>query len=69
LNLRLKRTKHAITKGQHNMAQARTLNEQEIQQVLDYIATRKHALRDRTMLLVIHLSGMRVGEIAAMTSL
>jgi integrase/recombinase XerD len=51
------------------MAQARTLNEQEIQQVLDYIATRKHALRDRTMLLVIHLSGMRVGEIAAMTSL
>ncbi len=49
------------------MAQARTLNEQEIQQVLDHIATRKHALRDRTMLLVSHLSGMRVGEIAALT--
>lgn len=49
------------------MAQARTLNEQEIQQVLDHIATRKHALRDRTMLLVSHLSGMRVGEIASLT--
>ena len=49
------------------MAQARTLNEQEIQQVLDYISTRKHALRDHTMLLVSHLSGMRVGEIAALT--
>ena len=49
------------------MAQARTLNEQEIQQLLDHIATRKHALRDRTMLLVSHLSGMRVGEIAALT--
>jgi integrase/recombinase XerD len=49
------------------MAQARTLNEQEIQQVLDYISTRKYPLRDRTMLLVSHLSGMRVGEIAALT--
>ncbi len=67
LNLCLKRTKHAITKGQHTMAQARTLNEQEIQQVLDYISTRKHALRDRTILFVSHLSGMRVGEIAALT--
>lgn len=50
-----------------NMAQARTLNEQEIQQVLDHISTRKHAARDRAMLLVSHLSGMRVGEIAALT--
>ena len=49
------------------MAQARTLNEQEIQQVLNHIGTRKHALRDRTMLLVSHLSGMRVGEISALT--
>ncbi len=49
------------------MAQARTLNEQEIQQVLDHIRTRKHAARDRAMLLVSHLSGMRVGEIAALT--
>lgn len=49
------------------MAQARTLNEQEVQQVLDHINTRKHAARDRAMLLVSHLSGMRVGEIAALT--
>lgn len=49
------------------MAQARTLNEQEIQQVLNYASTRKHAARDRALLLVSHLSGMRVGEIAALT--
>ena len=49
------------------MAQARTLNEQEIQQVLDYASTRKHAVRDQTLLMVSHLSGMRVGEIAALT--
>ncbi len=49
------------------MAQARTLNEQEIQQVLNHINTRKHAERDRAMLLVSHLSGMRVGEIASLT--
>lgn len=49
------------------MAQARTLSEQEIQEVLDYISSRKYSMRDSTMLLVSHLSGMRVGEIAALT--
>lgn len=49
------------------MAQARTLNEQEIEQVLSYTQTRKHAARDRCLILTSHLSGMRVGEIAALT--
>ncbi|MGV0958533.1 MAG: tyrosine-type recombinase/integrase [Limnohabitans sp.] len=49
------------------MAQARTLNEQEIEQVLEHTKTRKHAARDRCLILTSHLSGMRVGEIAALT--
>lgn len=49
------------------MAQARTLNEQELLQVLNYTLTRKHAARDRCLILTSHLSGMRVGEIAALT--
>ena len=34
--------------------------------MLDYVATRKHAARNRAMLLMTHLSGMRVGEVAAL---
>lgn len=49
------------------MAQARTLNEQEIEQVLEHTKARKHAERDRCLILTSHLSGMRVGEIAALT--
>jgi integrase/recombinase XerD len=48
------------------MAQAKTLNSAELRRVLDYIATRKHAKRNRAMLLLTHLSGMRVGEVAAL---
>ena len=44
--------------------QAKTLQAQELRRVLDYIATRPHALRNRTMLLATHLAGMRVGEVA-----
>lgn len=46
--------------------QAKTLNEQEIRKVLDYISTRKHAIRNRAMLLTTFLSGMRVGEVASL---
>lgn len=48
------------------MSQAKTLTAQELRRVLDYIATRKHAARNRAMLLTTHLSGMRVGEVAAL---
>ena len=48
------------------MAQAKTLTQQELRKVLDYVATRPHAARNRAMLLVTHWSGMRVGEVAAL---
>jgi integrase/recombinase XerD len=46
--------------------QAKTLTAQELRRVLDYIATRPHAVRNRTMLLATHYSGMRCGEIASL---
>ena len=48
------------------MAKAKTLTTQELRRVLDYISTRAHAVRNRTMLLMTHWGGMRVGEIAAL---
>lgn len=48
------------------MSQAKTLTPQELRRVLDHIATRPHAARNRAMLLVTHWSGMRVGEVAAL---
>ena len=44
--------------------QAKTLTQQNLKQVLDYVAVHKHALRNRTMLLCTHYAGMRVGEVA-----
>jgi integrase/recombinase XerD len=44
--------------------QAKTLTQQNLKQVLDYVAIHKHALRNRTMLLCTHYAGMRVGEVA-----
>lgn len=49
------------------MKQAKTLNQQELRRVLDHISTRKHAARNRAMLLMTHWAGMRVGEVAALT--
>jgi integrase/recombinase XerD len=48
------------------MAQAKTLTPQELRRVLDHIATRPHAARNRAALLMTHWSGMRVGEVAAL---
>jgi integrase/recombinase XerD len=48
------------------MTQARTLNTRELRRALDYVATRKHAARNRLMLLLTHWAGMRVGEVAAL---
>ena len=51
--------------GKKTMAkQARTLNQNELRRVLDYIATRKHASRNKAMVMTTFLSGMRVGELA-----
>ncbi len=46
--------------------QAKTLTTQELRRVLDYIATRAHAVRNRAMLLMTHYAGMRVGEVASL---
>jgi len=46
--------------------QAKTLTSMEIRRVLDFIATRKHAVRNRTMVLTTFLCGLRVGEVAAL---
>ncbi len=46
--------------------QAKTLTQQELRRVLDYIATRPHAARNRAMLLATHYSGMRCSEIASL---
>jgi integrase/recombinase XerD len=44
--------------------QAKTLQTQELRRVLDYLATRPHALRNRVMLLTTYYAGLRVGEVA-----
>jgi len=47
------------------MAQARTLNEKELNLLLLYINTTKHAARNRAMVLMTFWGGMRIGEVAA----
>jgi integrase/recombinase XerD len=45
--------------------QARTLNERELQRLLDYVVTTKNPQRNRALLLLTHFAGMRIGEVAA----
>jgi len=46
--------------------QAKTLTAQEIRRVLDYVATRKHAERNRALVLTMYYAGLRVKEAAAL---
>jgi integrase/recombinase XerD len=48
------------------MAQAKTLTDKELKQVLTYVSVNRHAERNRAMLLITHWAGMRVGEVAAL---
>jgi integrase/recombinase XerD len=48
------------------MAQAKTLSSTDIELVLEYVETRAHAQRNRAMLLLTHLAGLRVGEVACL---
>ena len=48
------------------MAQAKTLTKQEMTRVLDYIRTRRFAPRNRAMMLLTHLAGLRIGEVACL---
>ena len=49
------------------MRQAQTLNEAQLRRVLQYCQTRRHPLRDRTILLVSFNAGLRAKELAAIT--
>ena len=48
------------------MAQAKTLTQNELDQVLRYVVKTRYKTRNRAMLLTSFFSGMRVGEIAAL---
>jgi integrase/recombinase XerD len=48
------------------LAQAATITEAQLRRVLQYITTRRHALRDRTIMLVSFNAGLRAKEIAAL---
>ena len=66
----LKQRKYALTTDKHwlkeqKMKQARTLNEKELNALLLYINTRKHAARDRAIVLMTFWGGMRIGEVAS----
>ena len=48
------------------MSQAKVLTEKEVRKVLLYLSTKKHAIRNRAMFVVLNYTGMRVGELAAL---
>lgn len=48
------------------MRQARVLTDPEFKRLLAVVAQRKHAARDRMALILSHLAGLRVGEIAGL---
>ena len=47
--------------------QAKTLTAEELRRVLDYVATRKHSVRNRALVLTSIYSGCRVGELSSLT--
>lgn len=52
--------------GKETMSkQAKTVNQAELRKVLDYVATRKHATRNRALVMFSFASGCRVGEISS----
>jgi len=48
------------------MAQAKVLSEKELKKVLQYCDQHKHPTRNKAMVLMTHLAGLRVGEVAAL---
>ena len=48
------------------MAQAKTLTSAEIERLLTHINTRKYAARNRSMMLLTHWAGLRIGEVACL---
>ena len=56
----------APKQGSYKMAQAATLTQQQLRRVLDYLRTRRHYKRNRTIILLTHYAMLRVGEVAAL---
>ena len=53
--------------GEKTMSkQAKTLTSVEVKRILDFIALKKHAARNRAMFLVTLYAGLRVGEVATL---
>ncbi|NCW32872.1 MAG: site-specific integrase [Betaproteobacteria bacterium] len=48
------------------MAQAKTLNPEDLEKVLNFINTQRHVERNRAMMLLTHWAGLRIGEVAAL---
>ncbi len=46
--------------------QAKTLTAEELRRVMDYVATRKHSLRNRALVCFSFYAGCRVGEISSL---
>jgi integrase len=46
--------------------QAKVLNNAEVRKVLDYVATSKHSLRNRALVMMMFNTGMRVSEVASL---
>ena len=55
-----------LGKGKVMPKQAKVLSSSEIRKVLDYVATRKHSLRNRALVLTMFNTGMRVSEVASL---
>lgn len=53
-------------KKENKMSQAKTISDRELQRVLDYTNQTKFPKRNKTILLLTHLAGMRIGEVAAL---
>jgi integrase/recombinase XerD len=49
------------------MRQAQTLNEAQLRRVLHYTGSRRHPVRDRTIIMVSFYAGLRAKEIAALS--
>ena len=48
------------------MSQAKVLTEKEIKKVVKVIDSKRHSTRNRCMFLMTHMSGARIGEVAAL---
>lgn len=57
---------HWLGSKQKMSKQAKTLTAQELRRVMDYIATRAHAQRNRAVLMLMYYAGLRVGEAASL---